>query len=151
MKYKLALSFYFLLSVLFTFVLASLFHSQFVLFELTRLGIEINFTTRIDSSLDDMLGLLPGYGPITLVSLLLGFMLINLLNKFIFMPRYWRYSVAGLLAMFTAHMAMYPIFNITLVAGARTTIGLLCQCLSAAAGGWIFAYSLTNYIPENKG
>lgn len=146
MKHRLALSFYFTLSVLFTFVLASLFHSQFVLHELSRLGVEIDLATRLQSSLDDMLGLLPGYGVIIALSLLLGFGLINLVNKFFAIPSYWRYAIAGLLAMLTAHLAMFPIFNVTLVAGARTALGLACQCLAATAGGWIFAYCLQNYL-----
>lgn len=129
-----------LIGALCTLILASLCHSQFVLYELSALNITIDPMTRLHSSVNDMLGLLPGYGPIILVSLGLGLAIIHGIKIKSGWSSQWLYPVAGALGLFVAHQAMYPIFNITLIAGARSTLGLLCQCLAGAFGGWVFGY-----------
>lgn len=130
----------FLLAVLSTFVLASLSHSQFVLHELSALGIEIDFATRLSSSLDDLRGLIPGYGGIIFVALLLGFLIMTAVRKFVPSLGSWTYPLGGGIAILVTLIAMHPIFHITLIAGAREPLGILCQCLAGAFGGWVFAH-----------
>lgn len=134
----LRLTSHFLIAAIATFILASLSHSQFVLHELGALGVEIDFATRISSSLDDLIGLMPGYGAVVAVSLLVGFSIMALLRKFFPKLGYWAFPIAGFLAMLAAHIAMHPLLNITLIAGARSTFGLFCQCLAGLFGGWAF-------------
>ena len=129
---------HFCIAILATFVLASLAHSQFVLHELASLGVTIDVATRISSSLDDLSGLLPGYGGILAVGLLIGFSIMGLLRKYRPAVGYWVYPVGGLITVLVAHLAMHPIFNVTLIAGARTPLGLLCQALAGLIGGYVF-------------
>ncbi len=129
---------HFLIASMATFVLASLAHSQFVLHELGALGVEIDFATRLSSTLDDFIGLMPTYGIVITVSLLLGFVITSLIRKYLKHLGYWLYPIAGFVAILMAHIAMHPILDITLIAGARSTFGLICQCLAGAFGGWAF-------------
>jgi hypothetical protein len=43
---------------------------------------------------------------------------------------------------------MHPILEITLLAGARSTLGFICQSLAGAMGGWIFSYLRTHQSTE---
>lgn len=128
----------FCVAVLCTFTLASLAHTQFVLFELGRLGVPIDFLTRLYASWQDWLGLLPLYGAVVVVALLVGFSLSRLIVRQQF---YWRYPLAGGLAMAFALLAMQPVLEITLIAGARSWAGFVCQCLAGIFGGWVFNYA----------
>lgn len=129
----------FLIATMATFILASLAHSQFVLHELAALGVSIDFATRWSTSLDDLIGLLPGYGGIIAIALLIAFIVISWTKSRLPGDQYWLYPLGGFLAILVAHLAMYPIFHITLIAGAREPFGLFCQALAGAFGGWAFA------------
>ena len=130
---------HFLIAAMATFILASLAHSQFVLYELAALGVDIDLPTRLSSTLDDLIGLMPTYGIIIAGSLLLGFVITALLKKYLKNFNYWLYPLAGFVAILCAHLAMNPILEITVIAGARSSLGLICQCLAGAFGGWAFA------------
>ncbi len=140
MKKTLQLIADFLLAVLCCFVMASLFHSQFVLHGLTELGVDIELKTRLSSSWDDLLGLLPTYGAVILGSLLIGFSCVGLIKRFTKFTSNWLFPFAGLVAVAAALMAMQPILNITLLAGARDTAGFAAQCFAGLFGGWAFMY-----------
>jgi hypothetical protein len=140
LNFYLRLCTHFLVAVIFAFVLASLFHSQFVMAELTKVGVEILFNDRLSMSLDDLLGLYPTYGVVIAVSFLIAFIVANLLNKRFRLSPYIMYCLAGAIAVAVALLAMHPILDITLLAGARSTFGFVCQCLAGAMGGWIFSY-----------
>ena len=123
-----------------TFVLASLFHTQFVLYELTKLGVLIDTSTRLKTSVEDFFGLLPAYGSAILVALLLGFLVVKAIAKLTKVNLNYLYPIAGATALLVALMAMQPILNITLIAGAREPLGLTMQCLAGLFGGWVFMY-----------
>lgn len=136
---KIKVSIAFLIAVIVTFILASIFHSQFVIYELTAIGIEVPFTTRIRSTLSDLIGLAPGYGPIILIGMLIGFSIIGLSRKRLNWPAVIAYPIGGFVSIVAIHLLMYPIFYITLIAGARSNLGLAFQCLAGAIGGFMFA------------
>ena len=136
----------FLLAVLCSFILASLFHSQFVLHGLVKLGIEIDFMTRLSSSFEDMQGLLPTYGAIILVALLTGFTITWLVRKYFTHLTIWLYPLAGAMSIGIALLAMQPILNITLIAGAREIFGFAMQCVAGLIGGWVFMYQRKSRI-----
>lgn len=139
-KFYLRLCTHFLVAVIFAFVLASLFHSQFVITELVSVGVEVSFTDRLNMSLDDLLGLTPTYGIVVAVSFLIAFIVAGLLHKYFKFNSTFLYSLAGGLSLAVALLAMYPILEITLLAGARSTFGFICQCIAGAIGGGVFAH-----------
>jgi hypothetical protein len=128
-----------LLVTVLTFVLASAFHSQVVLFELIDLGVVINLTDRLSMTIDDIVGLLPTYGVVLLISLLLAFLVGRKLCVYTKLSETIIYPLAGSLGIAAALLAMPPILNITLLAGSRTAAGFISQCLAGAIGGWCFA------------
>lgn len=138
LKIYLRLCSHFLLAVIFAFILASLFHSQFVMAELTSVGINISFNDRLSMSLDDLIGLYPTYGLVIALSLLIAFIITTLLLKFIKLPSSSLYFIGGGVGVATALLAMHPLLDTSLIAGARSTFGFICQSLAGAMGGWTF-------------
>jgi hypothetical protein len=128
------------MATIFAFVLASLFHSQFVMAELTSVGVNISFNDRLSMSLDDLIGLYPTYAAVISTSFLLAFSIATLLLKFIKLPSSLMYFIGGGLGITTALIVMHPILDITLIAGARSTFGFVCQALAGAIGGWVFSH-----------
>ena len=141
------LTLHFLVAAIIAFLFASIFHTQFVLHELTKVGVEIDMTTRLSGTFDDLMGLAPGYGPIIAIALLLGFLIMTAVKRFIPSLGYWAYPLAGILAIGTAHLAMHPIFNVTLIAGARSTMGIVFQCIAGFVGGYVFMRFRLNSQP----
>lgn len=125
----------FVFAGLICFTLASLFHTQAVLMGLTELGIQIELATRLSTIQEDFFGLLPTYGVIILIGLAIAFVIAHMIvTKFNQRPLIM-YPLAGALAMLTILMAMHPILNITLLAGAREVSGIILQCIAGAIGG----------------
>jgi len=134
---------HFMAASLLTFLLASTVHSQFVLAGLSEIGVEITLSNRLWMTWQDLLGLWASLGPIISVSLLLGFVSCRLLIwqiQALRVYRKWLLPLAGFSAVACMLLAMHPIMNITVIAGARTTLGFLSLCLCGAAGGSLFYY-----------
>lgn len=140
LKIYLRLCSHFLIAVIFTFILASLLHSQFVMAELTMVGVNISLNDRLSMSIDDLIGLYPTYGLVIALSLLLAFSIARLISKYVKSPRSVLYFAAGGVGIATALFAMHPILDASLVAGARSGFGIICQSIAGAAGGWVFSY-----------
>jgi hypothetical protein len=140
LNFYLRLCTHFLIAVIFAFVIASLFHSQFVMAELSKVGVEILFNARLSMSIDDLLGLYPTYGIVIAVSYFISFIVAGLLIKRFKLPSYILYCLAGGVGITVALLAMHPILEITLLAGARSALGFACQSLAGAMGGAVFAH-----------
>lgn len=132
----------FLRAWLLTFSLASMAHTQFNLWQLSQVDVSVNIMQRISMTGADWLGLLPTYGIIIGVGLLLGWLICTALlhvtkaNKTITKISY---ILTGGLTIATIHIAMYPILQVTLIAGARDW-GLGLQILCGVIGACWFVY-----------
>jgi len=150
MKYsKIRIVITFLLAVLVAFAFASIFHTQFVLNELVAIGTDIPMMVRIKTTIKDLIGLAPGYGAIILIGLLVGFSIIGLLLKFIPLWPQFAFTVGGALSFAAMHALMHPLFDVTLIAGARSTWGFSFQCLAGAIAGFLFA-SLLHWAKRRR-
>ena len=138
MKYLLRLTSHFLIAVLCTYILASFAHSQFVLAELSAVGIDIDLANRLSMSIDDLLGLFPIYSTAIALSLVIGFGSVGLIRKFRPKSTAMLYPLGGFVALFVMLLAMQPILGITIIAGARSYFGIFCQCLAGGIGGGVF-------------
>lgn len=125
------------MAVIVTYVLASVSHTYFVLNGLEQVGVDVDLSTWISTSISDIFGLY-SYAGIIAAGLLIGFSVMGVIRKFYKLLPFWVYPLAGLLAMICIQLAMFPIFEVTLIAGARTTLGLVAQCLAGVVGGWVF-------------
>ncbi|MDC9502448.1 MULTISPECIES: hypothetical protein [unclassified Pseudoalteromonas] len=137
----------FLVSWLFTFTLASLFHSQYVVNQLVDVGVVVSLSNRINLTLDDWLGLLPTYGAIIAIALAIAFFAVVLLIK-----KFEKYSmvlfvVSGITAFAEVLVAIESIMNIHIIAGARGW-GFYLQLLAGALGGLLFALLTKALAPK---
>lgn len=129
----------FVVAALVAFVAASLIHTQIILAGLSDLGADIPLSLRISTSLADLLGLAPSFGVVVVIALLLGLLVAGLARRYVPLPRPLAFAIAGTGAMATALWLMHLGFDITPIASARTTGGLLMLCLAGALGGVAFA------------
>jgi hypothetical protein len=143
-----------LVATLVTFLIASALHTQSVLSGLISVGAEIPLSLRIKTVFVDFAGLLPTYGVIVFVGMLIAMSVALLIaNK---LPsastrqannpqspsqtsQLWLFSLAGAAAVFTLLSAMHPILDVSIIAGARGLSGLLTQSIAGAIGGLVFA------------
>jgi len=134
---------YVVLASIVGFIFASIFHTQVVLAKLSAININITISERLQTTFQDLMGLAPTYGLGILLSLLLAFSVAGLINKFLKAPHTIIYSLAGGVGFFVMLMAMRPILNVTLIAGARGVSGLTLQVCAGIIAGICFAYLLT--------
>lgn len=129
-------------SFLVTYSFASIFHTQSVLARLSELDVEIPLAERLATIAYDLAGLLPAYGTAIFVMMFIAMGLAILIGHFL--PyRGALYALicatAGASGMLTMLLAMQPIMEVTLIAGARDTGGKLLQCSAGFLGGLTFA------------
>jgi uncharacterized membrane protein YiaA len=167
-KSKLMTTFRFLVQLfvatIVTFLVASTLHTQSVLSNLISLGVEIPLSLKIKTVFEDFIGLLPSYGLIILIGMLIAMLVAGLISKTLLSKtmddsagrshtqesQLWLYSLAGAVAIFTILAAMYPIMNITIIAGARGLSGMLMQSVAGAIGGLTFAIVKVSFDKRTK-
>ena len=141
-----------LVATLVTFLIASALHTQSVLSGLISVGAEIPLSLRIKTVFVDFAGLLPTYGVIVFVGMLIAMSVALLIANKLLSARHanthqspyqssqlWLFSLAGAVAVFTLLSAMHPILDVSIIAGARGLSGLLTQSIAGAIGGLVFA------------
>lgn len=121
------------------FIFASIMHTQAVLAKLTEIEIFISMADRIRSTWQDLIGLAPSYGVIIVIVLLLSFSVAGLVNKKLAMPINIIYPAAGGTGFLLMLLAMQPILDVTLIAGARGLSGLTLQVSAGVLAGICFA------------
>jgi hypothetical protein len=131
--------FAFLTSVIVTFILASLFNTQFVIAGLESVNVVIPLNDRAMMSWLDIQGLAFTYGIVIMIGLLLAFSFMSWVNRFIAMPTLW-FPLGGAIAFIVMIAAMEPLLGVTLITGARSAAGWAAQCAAGVVGGFVFSY-----------
>lgn len=134
-------AFAFLTATATTFLLASISHTLFVLNELVNLDISISSSVYTQTILDDLQGLLPGYGAVIALGFLIAFTALKLLSKELANqpnPAWFWWGIAGGLTLLSALLLMQPLLDITLIAGARSGSGFAVQCMAGVCGGIVY-------------
>lgn len=129
----------FVLAVIVATVLGAIAHTQFVLAELTGLGIEIPVSDRLSTTIHDIAGMGPMFGLIVAIGFIVAMLAAGLVYRFAGTQRYLVYGVAGAVALAVALTAMGMVYEITPIAGARTAMGFVAQMIAGALGGLTFA------------
>ncbi len=129
----------FIAAVVVAAALAAIANTQFVLAELTRLGIEVGLGDRLAMTGHDIVGMTPLYLPVFGVGLLIGFSVAALVIRFL-LPDWGQfgYTLAGATAVVAIMVIAMMTFGLMPVAGARTFGGMVAQGLAGAAGGYVF-------------
>ncbi|WP_405232460.1 hypothetical protein [Lentisalinibacter salinarum] len=129
----------FVLAVAVTYLLAVISASQHVAASLEGMGAEVGFGTRLEMIVHDLGGMATSFLPMLVIGFVIAFGVAALLLKWLPRYRYLLYTLAGAVAMATIHLALHAAFDITPVAVARSTGGLLVQALCGAVGGYLYA------------
>ena len=128
----------FLLAVIVGYLLASFIATQSVISSLAGMGVEVGFSDRMGMTMKDVAGMASLFLPMIAFAYLAAFLIAAMICRW-WAP--WRtpiYIVAGAAAVITIHLTLNLAFNITPIAVARTTGGLLLQGLAGAVGGYLY-------------
>ncbi len=125
-------------AVVTAYVLATLAATQSVISRLDGMGISVSFAERVSMSAKDLLGMSGLYLPLIAVALLLAWPVAGWLGRRSPEKRTLLFVLAGATAILCIHLALNWSFDITLVAVARTPLGLLSQVLAGAAAGYLY-------------
>jgi len=129
-----------LLAVAIAYVLAVITATQYVIAQLSGMGIDVAFDERLAMTGRDIIGMASMFLPMVAFALLIAFMTAALLCRWL---SHWRlplYLLAGAVAVVCIHLGLNLAFGITPVAIARSSGGLLAQALAGAAGGLTYLY-----------
>lgn len=129
----------FFAAVLATYVVATVLASNSALSSISALGLPIRFGQRISVIAHDLAGMATSLLPLIVIGFLVAFLVTALLTRWWPNIRVVLYVISGALAVIGIHTALNLAFDITPVAAARTTGGLLMQGVAGAAGGYLFA------------
>jgi len=127
-----------LLAILMAYVLATLAASQSVAAQLADMGVPLSFAERLQMSGKDLLGMTGLFLPLIAVGMTIALCVAAWLGRRQPQRRTVLFMLAGAVAMLSIHLALQWSFDITLVAVARSHLGMLSQALAGAVGGWLF-------------
>jgi hypothetical protein len=128
----------YLLAVIVGYLLASIIATQSVVSSLAGMGVDVGLSDRLIMTLKDIAGMAALFLPMIAFAFLAAFLIAAMICRW-WAP--WRtpiYIAAGAAAVITIHLTLNLAFNITPIAVARTTGGLLLQGLAGAVGGYLY-------------
>ncbi len=112
--------------------------TQFVLAQLTGLGVEIPFGLRVSTTLHDMGSMLPLFGSIMGLGFLIAMPVATLIARWVKILPELVYALAGFAAVAVILISMKLVFQLTAIAAARETSGFIALCLVGALAGYVY-------------
>jgi len=131
--------FAYIIAVLTATGLASIFNSHQILAGHKALGADIPMSDQLTTYWSDLLYFTPTYGMMIAIAFAVGFGVAFLLKRVLKPLAPVAYPIAGAAAVGTLLLAIeltYP--GVGVIGGARTTLGILLQCLAGMIGGAVF-------------
>lgn len=128
----------FIVAVLCTSLLSSIFSSQSVIASLQHVGADVPFGTRLSMTLGDF-KVLETLAAATAACFFVGFWVAAACNKFISDNRPAWFTLAGACGLICTLLLMSWFLQLMPIAGARSTLGLASQGLAGACGGYLFS------------
>jgi hypothetical protein len=129
----------YILAVLVSYTLASLFSTASVVASLYGMDIPVSLPKFLHMSLHDLAGMAGTFLPMTAVAFAIALPVAAWLGR---RQPAWRtawFALAGATALITVHASLEAAFDIILVAGARSSLGLIAQAVAGVAGGVVSA------------
>ena len=130
----------YLAAVAVAYVLASMTATQSVVASLQAMGIDLSLAERLGMTARDLAGMAGMFLPLIAFGFLIAFLVTALICHWWDQWRTPLYVLAGAIAIIAIHLALNLAFQITPVAIARSTTGLLIQAVAGAAGGFTYAW-----------
>lgn len=129
----------FVLTFIFFVIIGIIVSTQFNLAEISSLGLVISLTTRINTTLLDIVGMAPLFGTIFGVGLLIATIVGGQIVRWLPRLRTQIYITASFVSVIVTLLAMKSVFNITAIAATRSADGFIALCLVGAVAGYVFA------------
>ncbi len=130
------------------FFFASILHTQSVLAKLSEINVTIPIAERFSATWHDLLGMAPSYGLVILVALILAFSITDFINRKLKISSHILYPIAGGVGFLVMLLAMQPLLNVTLIAGARGAMGFSLQVFAGVVAGMCFASLRKQNVPS---
>lgn len=141
---------HFVLATIITVVSACILQTQMVLLALGNINVDVTWSQRLYMTWQDLLGLFPSYGAVITIGLLVGFAIAKLIKTYTRLSSPYLYLIAGGCTMAVILTAMQPILGVTLLAGARTALGIVLQIIAGVLGGYCFMRLRHSYHHKHK-
>ena len=135
--------------VLVSAFLTSIVSSQPVIADIQSFGIVVSFADRLSMTTKDLFGL----GPVLLLligtSFLVAFIIANYAHQFIGGNRTFWYTAAGFCSFPATLLIMKYFMGVTVLASARTPLGLILVACCCLFGGTLYAVMTTKVKSKN--
>jgi len=131
----------YMIAVIVAYLLASITATQSVVSRLAEMGVDVDLAERLRMTLHDIAGMAGMFLPMVAAGLLAAFLVAALLCYLMGKRPISLYVVAGAVALIAIHLTLRLTFEITPIAIARSTGGLLIQGLAGAIGAYAYAYT----------
>lgn len=128
----------FLIAVVATYLVGTITISQVNIASITALGIDVQFSHRIDAMIHDVTHMYSIYLPLVIVTNLIAFSVAALIIRYVPNLRMVGYVLAGFVGLIAFHVIMKATLDVSGIAATRSIVGLLGQGLAGAVGGYLF-------------
>ena len=126
-------------------VIGATVQTQFNLGHLLALGIDVPFSTRISTTLHDIVSLQPLFGTIFGIGFLIAMIVGHVLAKLVRILPDLVFALAGFAAMGITLLALKAAVQITAIGAAREWDGFLSLCVVGALAGYAFSVAKTRF------
>ncbi|MGB0478237.1 MAG: hypothetical protein ACPGJJ_02700 [Parvibaculales bacterium] len=126
-------------------VIGATVQTQFNLGHLLALGIDVPFSTRISTTLHDIVSLQPLFGVIFGIGFLIAMIVGHFIAKLVKILPDMAFALAGFAAMAVTLLSMKAVFQITAIGAAREWEGFLSLCVVGALAGYAFSVAKTRF------
>ncbi|MGB1405914.1 MAG: hypothetical protein ACPG8C_01850 [Parvibaculales bacterium] len=126
-------------------VIGATVQTQFNLGHLLALGIDVPFSTRISTTLHDIVSLQPLFGVIFGIGFLIAMIVGHFIAKLVKILPDMVFALAGFAAMAVTLLAMKAVFQLTAIGAAREWEGFLSLCVVGALAGYAFSVAKTRF------
>lgn len=129
----------YVVALLFFVIIGSTVATQFNLAAISSLGLAVPLITRLNTTIQDIMGVAPLFGAIFGTGLLIALIVGGLIVRWLPRLRTQIYLSACFLAVIVTLIAMKTTFNITAIAATRGLDGFIALCVVGGLSGYIFA------------
>ena len=126
-------------------VIGATVQTQFNLGHLLALGIDVPFSTRISTTLYDIVSLQPLFGAIFGIGFLIAMIVGHVIAKLVKTLPDLVFALAGFAAMGVTLLALKAAFQITAIGAAREWDGFLSLCVVGALAGYAFSVAKSRF------
>ena len=141
---------FYVAAVVDTSILTSIVSTQLILADVAGFGIPVSIGDRIGATIHDLIGLAVPLLLLVGLSFLIAFIIAKYVHRYIGGSRTIWYMAAGFTSIPSAIVLIKAAMGGTLLASARTPLGMMLIAFCGMAGGWIFAWLTSKFNPAGS-